>query len=110
MDAYGLGRRGSELAEGHQHTPFRNTDLVTLGIDPRERLRHEAGADIQPIGEKFLQLERDMIVRRVTRSAVHLLGHLHAAAFPGARCVGAVRYAYAHTRNLGRTSVWAQRL
>ena len=90
MDADGFCRHGAELAEGHQHAPFRNANFVALGINPRERLRHKAGADIQTIGQKFFQLERDVVVRRAARSVGSLIGHMIAAAFPRARRVGAV--------------------
>ena len=61
-----LAGHHAELAERDQHAPFRHADAVAVGIDARERLRHQARADVEAIGQEFFELE--WVVRRRRRS------------------------------------------
>ena len=45
------------LAERDQHPPLRYSDTMTA-VDARERLRHQAGQHIEPVGQKFFELQQ----------------------------------------------------
>ena len=62
------------LAERDEHAPFGYPNTITA-IDPRERLRHQAGQDVEPVRQKIFELEQ----RRLSAHLVGRGGGLHRA-------------------------------
>src|SRR5215471_3135353 len=52
------------LAEGDQDPPFRYSNTVTA-VDAGERLRHQAGEDVEPVGQKVFELEQRRLNTRL---------------------------------------------
>ena len=51
------------LAQRDQHPPFGYSNTVAA-IDPRERLRHQAGQHVEPVGQEIFELEQRRLGRR----------------------------------------------
>src|SRR5262249_12041059 len=95
------------LAEGDQDPPFRYSNTVTA-VDAGERLRHQAGEDVEPVGQKIFELEQGRFGRRrggLRRAVTHWTG-VHHRPRPAVE-----RWARASTAaaNIGRRSPAAHR-
>src|SRR5215472_11477175 len=62
--AHRLAGHHAVLAEGDQDPPFRYSNTVTA-VDAGERLRHQAGEDVEPVGQKVFELEQRRLSTRL---------------------------------------------
>src|SRR5215472_5381832 len=62
--AHRLAGHHAVLAEGDQDPPFRYSNTVTA-VDAGERLRHQAGEDVEPVGQKVFELEQRRLNTRL---------------------------------------------
>ena len=95
-----LAGHHAELAERHQHAPFRHADAVALGIDARQRLRDQARQHVEPIGQELLELECWCAARRRAPPP---------ARAPFARCLGSWIHVARVRANSGRSCDRMQR-
>src|SRR5438132_578853 len=107
LGAHRLSGHHAVLAEGDQDPPFRYSNTVAA-VDARERLRDQAGQNIEPVGQKIFELEQRRIGSRrggLRRAVTHWTG-VHHRPRPAAE-----RWASASTAaaNIGRRSQAAQR-
>src|SRR5262249_58093117 len=67
------------LAEGDKDPPFGYANTMAA-IDAGERLRHQAGQDVEPVGQKIFELEQRRLARRrggLRRAVTHWTGVHH---------------------------------
>src|SRR3569832_1397570 len=75
--ADGLRGHAAEVGEHDEDTPLRNADLVTPGMNLRQRRRDQLRANQQAMGQKAFQRERRIALgagargKTLTRSVVH---------------------------------------
>src|SRR5215471_14191758 len=107
VGAHRLAGHPAVLAEGDQDTPLRYSNTVTA-VDAGERLRDQAGQNVEPVGQKIFELEQRRIGSRrggLRRAVTHWTG-IHHRPRPAVE-----RWASASTAsaNIGRRSPAAQR-
>src|SRR5262249_50837252 len=91
--ANGLAGHHAVLAEGDQDPPLRYSYTVSA-VDARQLLRHQAGQDVEPVGQEIFELEQRCLSTRlvgrrggVRRAVTDWTGVRHQPR-PGAGAVG----------------------
>src|SRR5262249_47437812 len=74
-----FGGHCSQFPPRNKASPPRYAGFFAGGRKSRESVRYQCGADIQTIGQKFFQLERHRVDRRVWHSLSRFVSHFGAA-------------------------------